>query len=138
MILNSVEETKKFAKEILKELNGKKVIALEGSLGAGKTTFVQGLAESLGIKKRVLSPTFVFLRSYKLENQPYQVFHHFDLYRCETLTDVKSTGLEELLLEKDCLIAIEWPGVAKEILPRNTVWLKFKKINENSREIEVF
>ena len=138
MILNSAEGTKKFAKDFLAQLNGRSVIALEGSLGAGKTTFVQGLAESLGIKKRVLSPTFVFLRSYKLENQPYQVFHHFDLYRCETLTDVKSIGLEEILLDKDCLIAIEWPEVAKEILPRNSVWLKFKKINENSREIEIF
>ncbi len=137
MILNSAESTKQFAKELLTKLGNKNIIALEGSLGSGKTTFVQGLAEGLGIKKRVLSPTFVFLRSYKLENQPFSVFHHFDLYRCETLEDVKSTGLEEVLLDKDCLIAIEWPEIAKEILPENTVWLKFKKIAENSREIEV-
>lgn len=136
MILNSTESTKQFAKELLTKLENKNVIALEGSLGAGKTTFVQGLAENLGIKKRVLSPTFVFLRSYKLENQLYQVFHHFDLYRCETLEDVKSTGLEEILLDKNCLIAIEWPEIAKNILPKNTIWIKFKKIAENSREIE--
>ncbi len=138
MILNSANQTKEFAKDFLAQLNGRSVIALEGSLGAGKTTFVQGLAESLGIKKRVLSPTFVFLRSYKLENQPFRIFHHFDLYRCQSERDVKSIGLEEILLDKDCLIAIEWPKVAKEILPRNSVWLKFKKINENSREIEIF
>lgn len=138
MILDSVDDTKQFAKELLTKLENKNVIALEGSLGAGKTTFVQGLAASLGIKKRVLSPTFVFLRSYKLENQPYRVFHHFDLYRCETLTDVKSIGLEEFLLEKNCLIAIEWPEIAKDLLPKNIVWVSFKKIDENSREIEIF
>jgi tRNA threonylcarbamoyl adenosine modification protein YjeE len=137
MILTSVEETQKFAKDFLGQLKDKSVIALEGSLGAGKTTFVQGLAKSLGIKRRVLSPTFVFLRSYKLENQPFQVFHHFDLYRCQTLEEVKSTGLEEILLDKNCLVAIEWPEIAKEILPENTVWLKFKKIDENTRKIEI-
>ena len=89
MILNSANQTKEFAKDFLAQLNGRSVIALEGSLGAGKTTFVQGLAESLGIKKRVLSPTFVFLRSYKLENQPFRIFHHFDLYRCQSERDVK-------------------------------------------------
>ena len=73
-----------------------------------------------------------------MENQPFRIFHHFDLYRCQSERDVKSIGLEEILLDKDCLIAIEWPKVAKEILPRNSVWLKFKKINENSREIEIF
>ena len=137
MILTSVAETQKFAKEFLTKLGTNNVIALDGSLGAGKTTFVQGLAESLGIKRRVLSPTFVFLRSYKLENQNFAVFHHFDLYRCKRLEEVRSTGLEEILLDKNCLIAIEWPEVAKEILPENAVWLKFKKINENSREIEI-
>lgn len=137
MVLNSAESTKQFARDFLEKLDKKNIIALQGSLGAGKTTFVQGLAESLGIKKRVLSPTFVFLRSYKLENQPFQVFHHLDLYRCQTLADVRSTGLEEILLDKDCLVAIEWPEIAKDILPQETIWLKFKKIAENSREIEV-
>lgn len=137
MIFDTPEETKKFAKEFVSKLEAPAIIALEGSLGAGKTTFVQGLAERLGIEKRVLSPTFVFLRSYKLTNQRFEFFHHFDLYRCETLNDVKSTGLPEILAEKNCLIVIEWPEIAKEILPTDTVWVKFKKISDNSREIVI-
>lgn len=138
MILNSAKKTKEFAEKLLSKLGQNNIIALEGSLGTGKTTFVQGLAEGLKIKKRVLSPTFVFLRSYKLENQNFSVFHHFDLYRCNTLSDVKSTGLEEIISDQKCLIAIEWPEIAKEILPKNTIWLKLTKIEEKKRKIEIF
>jgi len=137
MRLNSAENTKQFAKEFVKKLNNRSVIALSGSLGAGKTTFIQGLTDGLGIKKRVLSPTFVFLRSYKLENQSFENFHHFDLYRCNTIEDARSTGLEEILNDANSLIAIEWPEVAKEILPENTIWIKINKISENEREIEI-
>lgn len=137
MISTSEEVTKAFAKNLASKLNKPATIALQGDLGAGKTTFTQGLAESLGIEKRVLSPTFVFLRSYKLLNQKFDYFHHFDLYRCQTLEDVRSTGIEEILAEKNNLVVIEWPAVAKELLPKETILIKFTKLSETEREIEV-
>lgn len=136
MITSSDIETKDFAKTFLNKLLVPTIIALQGDLGAGKTTFTQGLAENLGIKKRVLSPTFVFMRSYSLENQAFKTLHHVDLYRCTSLEDVRSIGLEEIFTDQEALIVIEWPEIAKTQLPKNTVWLKFTKIDENKREIE--
>ncbi len=137
MTTNSAGETKKFAQNFLTELTGPAVVALSGELGSGKTTFTQGLAEALGVKKRVLSPTFVFLRSYPLTDPRFQTFHHFDLYRCESLADAKAIGLPEILKNNDSLVLIEWPEIAQELLPQETKWLRFAKTGENSREIVV-
>lgn len=137
MVSQSSKETKDFARNLLQSIQGPTVLALEGDLGAGKTTFVQGVAEQLRIQKRVLSPTFVFLRSYDIDDKRFKKFHHFDLYRCQNLEDVKSIGLPEVLAEVDSLIAIEWPVVAKELLPKDSVWVNFKKIDENSRQIQI-
>ena len=137
MISKSIRETKDFAKNLINNLKDPTVLALEGELGTGKTTFVQGIAEQLGIEKRVLSPTFVFLRSYGLKNTKFKKFHHFDLYRCRSLEDVKSIGFEEVLGDEDSLVVIEWPEVARTLLPTNTRWIKISKIGENEREIEV-
>ncbi len=135
MLTKNDQQTKDFAKNLVKELSSPTVLALIGELGAGKTTFVQGLAEELGITKRVLSPTFVFLRSYNLNHKTFKRLHHFDLYRCENIENVKSIGLPEVLEEKDTLIVIEWPEIAKELLPENTKWVNFKKVSETQREI---
>ena len=137
MLSKSDTETKEFARNFVSNLKGPTVLALEGELGAGKTTFVQGIAQELGVEKRVLSPTFVFLRSYSLKNTKFKKFHHFDLYRCVSLEDVKSIGFAEVLGDEDSLVVIEWPEVAQTLLPKNTVWVRFKKLGENEREIEV-
>lgn len=137
MVTKKDLQTKGLARDLISQLKVPTVLALVGDLGAGKTTFVQGLAEGLEIKKRVLSPTFVFLRSYKLQINKFKTFHHFDLYRCASLADVKNIGLLEILEEKDSLVAIEWPEIAKDLLPEHTKWIKIKKINDSEREIEI-
>lgn len=137
MISQSEEQTKQFASDFVEQLQGPTVLALTGDLGSGKTTFVQGLAQKLGIEKRVLSPTFVFLRSYGLKDPRFSNFHHFDLYRCTSATDVRSIGLEEILGTKNSLVVIEWPNVAKDLLPKDTKWLTFTKVNDTEREIEI-
>jgi tRNA threonylcarbamoyladenosine biosynthesis protein TsaE len=137
MVSSSEQQTKEIAQKLLKSLTKPGVLALQGELGAGKTTFIQGLAEGLGIKKRVLSPTFVFLRSYNLADARFKKFHHFDLYRCQSLEDVNSIGLLEIISEKDALVAIEWPEVATPLLPLGTRFINFKKLAEDSRGIEI-
>src|SRR3990172_7729605 len=130
MILKNEQEMKIFASSFSKELGNCKVLALYGDLGSGKTTFVQGLAAGLGIERRILSPTFVFQRSYDLKDKPFNRFHHLDLYRFSNLKDAKAIGIEELLTEKGSLIAIEWPEIIERLLPRETVKIRFKKISE--------
>ncbi len=126
---NSPSETQELGKKLAANLRGK-VVALYGELGSGKTNFVQGLAAGLGIKKRILSPTFIFIRPYREEN-----FFHIDLYRLEKEEEVTGLGLEEILAEKDATITIEWPEKVAGLL-KNPVQIYFEKLGENTRRIK--
>lgn len=137
MILKNEQEMKSFAKSFSRDLAECRVLALYGDLGSGKTTFVQGLAEGLGIERRILSPTFVFQRSYEVKNKSFSRLHHLDLYRLSDLKDAKSIGIEELFSEKNSVIAIEWPEIVEKLLPRETVKIRFKKTSESERELTV-
>ena len=132
---NSSEETKAFAKKIAKNLKPPGLIALYGNLGSGKTTFVQGIAAWLRIKKRVLSPTFVFIREYQLDDSA--IFYHVDLYRMDSAKDLETIGLSDILENKNALITIEWPEKIEKLLPDNTIKISFRTVEENTRKIEV-
>lgn len=114
-----------------------KVLALTGELGSGKTTFVQFLAEALGIKERILSPTFVITRSYLFfVNDQRFTLYHVDLYRLSK-EEVKHIGLEEMINEPHSLVVIEWALKAKNLLPPNTLWLKFSYDGDKLRELKL-
>ena len=134
-ISTSAEETKNFAKNIAKNLKTPQIIALYGNLGSGKTTFVQGLASELGITKRVLSPTFVFIREYQLDNK--KMFFHVDLYRQDSSQDITTIGLSDILKTKNAIIAIEWPEKIEKLLPSNTIKINFYTAGEKIRKITV-
>ena len=103
-------------------------MALVGDIGAGKTTFVQGLAESLGIL-RVVSPTFIIMRKYNLRERN---FYHLDLYRLEgnIEEELKNIGFLEILDEKDAITVVEWAERARGIFPPETVCVNFKETGE--------
>ena len=111
------------------------VVALEGDLGAGKTTFVKGLAHGLGIKENVVSSTFILIGSYQ-SNPKLKTLYHIDPYR---LADVSSLApeIKELLQVPHAVIAIEWAERLKQWLPEQTIWLIFKHKNKNKREIKI-
>lgn len=134
IVTKNSDETKELAKQLGKSLKTPHIIALYGSLGSGKTTFIQGLAKSLGIEKRVLSPTFVFIRQYELARD--NKFYHVDLYRLDSGKDVDAIGLAEILEDKDALVAIEWPEKIEKFLPKNTMKIKFKTVDDEKRKIE--
>lgn len=134
-ISTSAKETKDFAKNIAKNLKTPQIIALYGNLGSGKTTFVQGLASELGITKRVLSPTFVFIREYQLDNK--KMFFHVDLYRLDSSQDLTTIGLSDILKTKNAIIAIEWPEKIENLLPASTIKINFDTTGEKSRKIVV-
>lgn len=93
------------------------LLALTGNLGAGKTTFVQGLAAGLGIDEPIQSPTFVLLNVY-------DGLAHFDLYRLKNAADFTSLGFDEYF-QSGAICAIEWPDRIKELLPPETVHIEF-------------
>ncbi len=141
-ITRSPQETQEIAKNIIKKLPQKKfqsaaVLALEGELGAGKTTFVQGLAKALKIKERVLSPTFVIMRRFMIYDLRFKNFYHIDCYRIEDVAELKELGLEEILKNPENLVVIEWAEKIASILPVGTIWLNFKHKGDDVREIKL-
>jgi tRNA threonylcarbamoyladenosine biosynthesis protein TsaE len=149
----SSEETKKIGYDIGKslsqatvkniKLNGPIVLALQGDLGAGKTTFVQGFLKGLGSKKRVVSPTFVLMKRHKLSPtqgaKKFSNVFHIDAYRLKKPQQFEVLGMEEILSDPRNVVLIEWPEQAREFIPKNALWLKFsygKKENERTITIK--
>jgi len=135
------EETKNFAKETLRELlrlneNKNYIICLHGDLGAGKTTFVQGLAKELEIKETINSPTFLIMKKYSSikKNKKY-ILYHFDCYRISDHQEILDLGWEEIINGENNIIVIEWPEKIKKILPGERLDVKFEFIDENTRKI---
>lgn len=143
MITHHTQETIQAGIDFAKKLRGGEVLALEGDLGSGKTTFMKGLAEGLGIKEIITSPTFVLLKEYSIlrpnlhfgsASQGVNLVH-VDAYRVETIEDIKSVGIEDYLNRNDVILAIEWAEKIKALLPKDVIWIKFKTVNENTRKI---
>lgn len=146
IVSKSAEETRELGRKFARNLGASSVVALYGELGSGKTTFTKGLAEGFGIKKRILSPTFVVVRTYKLKAksskrktkaQNSKLLYHIDLYRLSSPDDLKSLGIDEILNSKESIVVIEWPEKMGSRLPQNRWDVRFEYIDENRRRIEI-
>ena len=138
-ITNSAEETKELAAKIVGQLKGGEVIGLVGELGAGKTVFVQGLAEGLGISEVVNSPTFVLMKTYEVESRKSKVVSliHVDVYRLSNSQELKEIGIEEYLGQKDTVVVIEWAEKVEDLLPEGSMMIHFDMgKGESQRVIE--
>ncbi len=123
---------KLLAEEILKSKPGKKafVVGLVGDLGGGKTTFLQGFSRGLGIKGRVLSPTFIIMRRFNN-------FYHIDCYRIKKPQELIDLGLKKIMANPKNIVAVEWADRVCQIMPPKTVWVNFEFINEKKRKIVI-
>ena len=130
-------ETKKFGFEFAGKLKGGDVLLLYGDLGAGKTTFVQGLAKGLGIKDRILSPTFVLQRIHDVSKGNIKQLNHIDLYRIEEATGIENLGLAEMFDDKSCITVIEWADRLKDFSPKKGYRIKFAYKGGDNREINL-
>lgn len=144
-ISKSVEDTQNIAKELAKVAFTKKsavVIGLQGELGGGKTTFLQGFAKGLGVKDKILSPTFVIFKKFDISraygcHKPglcKQVFYHFDCYRVDD-KEILKLGFKDIVSDPKNIVAIEWANNIKKIMPKKTIWIDFKFINDKTRKI---
>lgn len=129
----------KFAEELLATVPGKTalILSLSGNLGGGKTTFLQGFAKGLGIKDKILSPTFVVMKKFEVPGFRFQNFYHLDCYRLKNEKDVVELGLEDILKDARNIVAIEWPEKIKKALPKNTILIEFKFIDTKTRKITI-
>lgn len=141
-ITKSAKETRGFAGELAKKLIEKKnrgalIIALEGDLGTGKTTFIKGFSKTLGIKEKILSPTFVLIHRHRLTNGNFRNLYHIDCYRLRSEKDLLKLGIKEIFANSKNIVLIEWANRIKKIIPKNTIWIHFKHLDKSKRKITI-
>lgn len=128
IITNNQKETYGFAKEFASQIKDGAILGLVGPLGAGKTVFVQGLAEGLGIKEKIKSPTFILMRNHGN-------FYHIDCYRLAGSQELKELGVKEIMNNKKNIVVIEWADKIRGILPEDVIIIEIKYLGKNQREI---
>lgn len=129
---NSTARTIETGKEIAAGLKPGSVIALSGPLGAGKTTVVKGIAIGLSITEPVTSPTFNLIQEY----HGCLPLYHIDLYRIRDTRELVELGLEEYIFS-DGVTVIEWPEIASDFLPEETIHLSITVNGDGGREFSV-
>lgn len=132
--VNSIDSLKDIVIDLLELLNDHHIVALEGQMGAGKTTFVQQVLKAMGIEELEGSPTYSLINQY--ESPFYGTVYHLDLYRLNSLEEIFDIGIEELLYQK-CICLIEWPEKMIELLPDNTIWVYLRVEEDFSRTITI-
>lgn len=132
------KDTQALAQELAHSLSTGRVIALKGELGAGKTTFAQGLGKALGID-RMTSPTYTLIREYPIDENkyPFSRLYHIDLYRLDTAAEVFGLGINEIWFDPKSLVLIEWPESIVDYLPKPFTQVTFKKLKNDQREIKI-
>lgn len=129
----SEEQTKQLAVELAKSLKPGDIICLYGDLGAGKTTFVKGVARHFIIEEsKVVSPTYVLLNIYDGDPSVY----HFDLYRLGDMNQINTLGYEEYFYG-DGISFIEWPERLGESMPDEYLKINFEHCSDGARAIEI-
>ena len=128
----SPEQTRQLGMRLGGALQRGDVICLHGDLGAGKTTFVQGIAQGWGSVDAVSSPTFIIVNQYRDAGER-QLFH-MDAYRLDPVPEAEELDLEAMLAQGPLLI--EWPERMERLIPRERLWVQLESMNEDEREMK--
>ena len=149
IISKNEQDTINFALDLAKKLPGGTVLGLVGDLGAGKTTFTKGLAQGLGVKQNVNSPTFVLMKIYPVRgHKTIKHLVHIDAYRLTSAADLEAIGAQDWLGREDTVAVVEWADLIRDFLlalpklhtsegrPPATVWINFKH-QEKQRIINI-
>ena len=127
------EETIKLGEKIGSALKAGDIIAMKGTLGAGKTTITKGIASALGIEDTITSPTFCLISEYEGKKLP---LYHMDVYRLDSEEDFLNLGVEEMLYG-DGVCIIEWSEKVMKVLPKKTIILTITPEEDGSRIIQL-
>lgn len=119
VLIKNEEETREFALDLAKNLVPGDVLALVGDLGTGKTALTSYIAEGLGIKRRVNSPTFTIVKEYTEGRLP---MYHFDVYRVNDPDELFNIGIDEYFYGEGVCV-VEWADLVADILPENTKYI---------------
>ena len=128
MTLPDAAATAALGRRIAHELKKGDCVAMEGDLGAGKTTLARAILEELGVRETVPSPTFTLVQSYETKRLS---VHHYDFYRIENEREIEELGFEETLGQGAVLV--EWPERARSVLPAAALRIRLEPVSETAR-----
>ena len=128
----SPEQTRRIGVRLGGALQVGDVICLQGDLGAGKTTFVQGIAQGWGSKDSVSSPTFILVNVYRRADES-QLFH-MDAYRLDSTPEAEELDLDTMLAQGPLIV--EWPERIDGLVPGENLWVKLEHVDEEEREMK--
>lgn len=129
-ITNSAEETIEIGKSFAEKLNKGAVVLLSGEMGAGKTVFVKGMAQGLGIKSLITSPTYAYMNDYD------GILYHYDCYRLTSGEDAESLGLTDYFYAGGICV-VEWSENIADVIPSGAIRVTIEKTGETQRSIEI-
>jgi tRNA threonylcarbamoyladenosine biosynthesis protein TsaE len=122
------------ARQLIDQMGNASVLAFNGEMGAGKTTFIKAFCTEMGVIDTISSPTFSIINQYK--TQKGSIIYHIDVYRIKDEEEAINAGVEDCLLSGNiCLI--EWPGKITRLLPPSTLFIAIELIELNSRKITI-
>lgn len=149
MLLKTEQQTIKAGREFAAKLHDGDIVLLYGELGAGKTTFVKGIADFFGVKKNITSPTFALMNVYEVkfpkilkrvqDDARHQTIKlvHMDTYRLKDERELIDIGIEDYLGRPDAICVIEWPEKINILLKnKQTLKVKFEHL-DGGRKIEI-
>lgn len=143
---HSVAELHDIAEEVLQGIartgmtEDATVVGLSGDLGAGKTAFVKCVADILGVKETITSPTFILEKIYtvpknKFFGERFSRLIHIDAYRLESSNEMRALHWDTITHDPQNLIFVEWPEQVAEVMPQETISISFEYVNESTRKI---
>ena len=127
--ISNLDNIQEAASAFIQQIGDHKVFAFYGSMGAGKTTFVKAICESLGVDDVITSPTFAIINEYHADDR---VIYHFDFYRIKKPAEVLDIGFEDYISSNN-LCFMEWPELIGDFLPEETVKVKIEEQDDGSR-----
>ena len=132
--IKGLHEYEAAAQKFISLMGDKKIFAFYGKMGAGKTTFVKSLCKAMGVDDTVNSPTFAIVNEYA--DSEGSAIYHFDFYRIKSVAELYNLGYEDYFYS-DAVCFVEWPQLAEEILPEETVKVTIEEKEDGTREITI-
>ena len=132
--IQSLENINQTAKKFIELIGNRTIFSFNGSMGAGKTTFIKAICESMGVKEPVNSPTFSIVNEYEAADG--RIIYHFDCYRINKIEEAVDMGTEEYLYSGN-LCFIEWSENIAPLLPDQIVNVNIKETENGKREIQI-
>jgi tRNA threonylcarbamoyladenosine biosynthesis protein TsaE len=133
LIINNLETINETARSFIATMGARKIFAFEGTMGAGKTTFIKAICEQLGVEDVINSPTFSIINEYHLAGSE-NIIYHFDFYRINSLREAYDIGVEEYFASGS-LCFLEWAEKIEPLLPEETMYVNITINDDLSRTV---